>query len=162
MKTLVSLLTICLVTLQLQANEPAKTDYGKLMVEQLAMRFRFPDRYMDFERGEPAPKDMAFYEMVRRGLIRVGTVKAEVEFLLGASEFPGEKGAAEKDTSELNFGMMGGGLFIVLDKDGTVIRALLHHDGDPESAHTDSIQLKPKDTGKGAGGKPPEAPSSPP
>lgn len=131
-----------------QAEEPAKTDYKRLMVEQLAMRFRYPDRYMEIERGEPAPKDMAFGEMVRRGLIRIGTPKAEVEFLLGPSESFGSVDAMEE---ELNFGMMGGGLYILLDESGAVLTAVIHHDGDSESAHVDQVRLKPKEIARAGG-----------
>jgi len=105
------------------------------------MRFRCPDRYMDSDRGEPAPKDMAFAEMVRRGLIRIGTTKVEVEFLLGPSESPSD--ASTTDT-QLSFGMMGGGLTIVLDKTGTVSAAHVHHDGEPDHAHIEDIHLKPR------------------
>ena len=141
MKTFASLILICLMQSVVQAKPPAKTDYGQLIVEQLAMRFRCPDRYMNSDRGEPAPKDMAFAEMVRRGLIRIGTTKVEVEFLLGSGEFPSDPSTT---VTELNFGMMGGGLTIVLDKNGTVSAAHVHHDGEPDHAHIEEIPLKPK------------------
>jgi hypothetical protein len=140
MKIFASLALICLLHSVAQAKSLVKTDYGQLIVEQLAMRFRFPDRYMDSDRGEPAPKDMAFAEMVRRGLLRIGTTKVEVEFLLGPAEFPSGAGTA---VTQLNFGMMGGGLTIVLDQHGTVSAAHVHHDGDPDHAHIEEIPLKP-------------------
>lgn len=140
MKTLTSLILICLLNSVVQAKPTAKTDYRQLIVEQLAMRFRCPDRYMDSDRGEPAPKDMAFAEMVRRGLIRIGTTKVEVEFLLGPSDSPSD---ASTTNTQLSFGMMGGGLTIVLDKNGTVSAAHVHHDGEPDHAHIEEIPLKP-------------------
>lgn len=133
---------------------PAKTDYAKLKIEELAMRFRFPDRYMDTDRGEPAPRDMALGEMLRRKQLQLHVTKADVVFLLGKPE--GDLTAAPDTALQWSYGMMGGTLVINFDKNGRVSEILEHHDGDPESAHTESL-LEPSPNKTGQPGHSPAA-----
>ena len=139
--SLIASLIWCLPALSAKEPRQIRTVYSTLAVEELAMRFRFPDRYMDIDRGEPAPRDMALSEMLRRKKLQRATTMGDVEFLLGKPNI--EDGftiqALNDGRVEWNYGMMGGGLSIIFDAKGRVAEILEHHDGDPESSHTDNL-----------------------
>lgn len=139
----------CMPILFAKDPKPSRTIYSSLTIEELAMRFRFPDRYMDCDRGEPAPRDMALGEMLRRKKLQRGTKIDDVEFFLGKPKT--EDGftveVLDKGRVEWNYGMMGGGLSIIFDSNGGVSEILEHHDGEPATAHTENLlDPKPKET----------------
>lgn len=128
-----------------EAPKPIRTEYRRLTIEELAMRFRYPDRYMDGDKGESAPRDGALGEILRRKHLQRGTKTGDVEFLLGKPK--PEEGSSVHVLNDgrvkWNYSMMGGDLGIVFDPNGGVAEMLEHHDGDPESAHTENL-LDPK------------------
>jgi hypothetical protein len=118
------------------ADEPGRTSYATLTIEELAMRFRFVSRYIDAA-GDPAPRDMAVNELITRKKLKLGTPREEVEFLLG-------KPAPEDRPSETrwDYGMLGGGLRITFDANGAVAKIEQHRDGEPDVARTADLLAK--------------------
>ena len=154
----------CLPVLSAKEPKQIRTVYATLAIEELAMRFRFPNRYMDCDRGEPAPRDMALSEMLRRKKLQRDTAMDDVAFLLGKPSI--EDGFTVKVLDdgrvEWTYGMMGGGLSIIFDSKGGVSEILQHHDGEPESAHADNLlDSKPKKTEQDGGGNALKLPTHP-
>jgi hypothetical protein len=120
--------------------KPIRTEYASLKIEELAMRFRFPERYKDLSKGEPAPRDTAVREMVRRNLLRLSVRRSEVEFLLGE---PGEghnsdlgynSGPRAADLTQWSYDMVAGKLLVHIGPKGIEAILVEHLDADHESA----------------------------
>ena len=107
----------------LLAAEPGSS-YSQLDEDELKLRFRFPERYLD-RPGEPAPRDMALYEFMRRKLLGRGTTRTEVERLLGRHDSP----LASTKSPEWYYGMMGGTLYLTFANE-MVSNMVVHHDGE--------------------------------
>jgi hypothetical protein len=121
------------------SNLPLGEDYQALNLEDLAMRFRYPETYGDKDGYTPRP--MAAAELIRRHALHKGLEKRDVEFLLGRPDVPGE-GDIGLDSvgppNEWEYGSLGGELVIEF-KQGRVERIVQTHDGDDLNKHDDVL-----------------------
>ena len=115
---------------------PITPDYTTLTVEELAMRYRFPDFYVR-DNGEGAPGVGAFFELLRRRVLHKGLKKEEVLFLLG-DPYNTDGDNSPSSLDHFLYGTLGGN-FVVEFEEGRLVRVLQTHDGEPDHAHTDVL-----------------------
>ena len=119
------------------SGSPLEPDYGSLIIEELAMRFRHPEHYYMTMDDALTPKGRAFWEMLHRKALHKGMPKEDVEFLLGVSENRDPETGEPRD-GVWRYGLSTGGVQIEFGAHG-LERMTRSHDGPPDVARSEDL-----------------------
>lgn len=117
------------------SGSPLEPDYGNLIIEELAMRFRHSGHYQT-DNTWPS-RGAALGEMLRRKALHKWMKKEDVEFLLGVPDNR-DPATGEHRDGDWRYGVGSGTLSIEFGPNG-LERMTQGHDGPPDVARSEEL-----------------------
>jgi hypothetical protein len=118
---------------------PITADYSNLTLEELAMRFRFPDFYRR-DNGEQNAGGKALMEMISRKILHKGLKGEDVIFLLGKPDNSDGNELPPYQLDYYSYSTLGGNIVITF-KGGLLEAVTQNPDGEPDYSHN-TVLLK--------------------